>query len=364
VLTRSNLRGKPEIFRIGKDSELIFTHLNGSGAADLIVADRHGASLFMNKGRRTIREGRFWEIEMVEVPYNPPFTQDTGTLYPAVLDLLGSGNSQIVVSKKQNLYAAELNLPNQALLTLIDDGKGQKTRIDYARMKPEPGIQFRRPIVSSVEHKVTGKRRGQWKWDYSKGQVHGTTSRFLGFGSLRVTQSSSAHSLATEETKQFLLSDNMPPTVIQWVQTSRTEKHTSLLNIQNRLLIPSEFRGVPMLRLDHIEKTTLDSRASLNQISSFQYDENQCLSLAREESPTGTLTRQLRYKTGPLPTLHLSCLPIGIQVKENIRIAPLILNSSLILTSILKAKSLRLHYRPGRIRPQLALSSRSNMKIA
>src|SRR5262249_10944374 len=98
---------------LNAQSDLTFVDANHDGLTDLLLKQGNSLTLFVNTGEYFLK---------LYVPALDAF--DSSTSRPVIADLLGTGNTEVVVTRVAIAKSLALDGPGTGLLRSADDGKG------------------------------------------------------------------------------------------------------------------------------------------------------------------------------------------------------------------------------------------------
>ncbi len=282
---------------------LTFADINQDGLPDLIVSNRFGAQFFLNQVGAKVPSQRLVKM-VVHVPYS---AAQSGTM-PSLLDLSGSGNTQIVASVDGKIAAAELSTPGMGLMKKYSDGKGTSLSFNYTRMRAEPGIGSRAPILSQVTIQSSGVKPVTYDLSFSQAQMHPVTRSLLGFEEIQNRIQNALGQTIEQKSMRYSYPIDAPALLLS--STAQDTRNPSLEKVQKVEYQDRDFAGIKTYQkkteLAGFQSSTGTQAAT---VQSFDYDENLCPTQSTVTSVLGTLTlTKTRTDVKDLSN-SLHCLP-------------------------------------------------------
>jgi RHS repeat-associated protein len=288
------------------DASLTFVDANKDGLADVVMTrgTSNVAALYLNSG-----------VELVQLEVAGFRSIDMAATRPSLLDVQGSGNTELTYTKSGAAFAIALDGPETGLLASADDGKGNRLEISYGRGPATPGGGPRQAVLANLVVRTSGQDPITADYAYA-GPVRHSVAKFLvGYGDV----------LRTDELGtswgNFLNSDD-------WASVPQESATTDALvpgleRFESFEYADVPFRGVPWKRpVAEIRgfRTTAEPAASVAETTSFlaYWQDELCPSSVRRDGASGTLTTTTSYETVPASFGGaLACLPRSI-VEEGV----------------------------------------------
>jgi RHS repeat-associated protein len=274
-----------------RESDLVqFADANRDGLTDLVVSRGKVTSLFMNTG-----------TNVMEQVFVPGLMWMGTSAYTVMADLVGSGETEILLVSEGRAYSLPLSRPSTGLLRQADDGKGTVLTFAYKRAAPQAGIDSRPPVLATVTAASSGYDTVSYGYDYEDAVTHSEGRFLVGF-----EQVSRAAPLDTEEVT-FHHDDDLSGIVLR---TSQWDSTSSFRRVSTTNYEPRDYQSIPFWRpTDSAEGYQSEASSSLVQTEYLDYDRELCPTSVQTTSTHGTLTRTtfLAEPTELASALH--CLP-------------------------------------------------------
>ena len=279
--------------------QVTFVDANKDGLVDIILSDNTSAALYVNTG---------FEFRYQDVPGLTQFF-DYQTSAPVFGDLLGSGNSEVAVTKPgcsgtcQVAYSLALDGPQVGLLASADDGKGTALHFTYARGPVAVGTRHRQAVLQSLTVESSGRDPARYSYTYQSPTLHTVGQFLVGFGHVEKIDS-----LGTEA-RDFLNGDTVAglPTA-----ANRHDVSSPLLEaFESWQYQLASFYGIQYQRLQLQTKGWRIAGAAqeVSESTSYlQYEADFCPQRVLHDNGHGTLlTETMRSSPSDLQS-HLHCL--------------------------------------------------------
>ena len=172
----SATRGSRPLQTEGLDSN--FIDINRDGLMDVIWIDGTRVFLFVNRGS---------DFKSINLDQGIGLARGLGV---RVIDLTGSGNSQLVTYNGGERYkAVQLNKPEAGFLKKVDNGQGVSHSFEYERLAPKEGRRYRPVVLSEATVRSAGEGSKKVEYSFSKPKFSSINDRFLGFEYLKTKSS-------------------------------------------------------------------------------------------------------------------------------------------------------------------------------
>jgi YD repeat-containing protein len=270
------------------------TDLNGDGLPDALVQNKNGTVVLMN-------EGTFFSSVQI-----PALIENRWAAFsrPFSFDLLDSGNTQLVAydSEADAIKVLELTAPGSNLLESMDDGRGNRLKVEYARAEAEAGLGSRWAVVAQAETQIIGEGNNRSRYQYAQPVSHGSGRQFLGFEKIQTAGRKSTG------VYQFTVPQEGPPAMREARHTD--SDYPALTRFESHGFQSVERNGISWLRPAFKEEGYLSGTTREALRTEFEsYFDGICPSVTRTRSSAGVLLRQMTYERPSLLSDSLACLP-------------------------------------------------------
>ncbi|EPX55090.1 hypothetical protein D187_009596 [Cystobacter fuscus DSM 2262] len=279
--------------------QLHFVDVNKDGAADALLALDGLVFVFINDGTR---------LQYIRVP---AMFYPLGLIasYPMVVDVAGSGNTEVVVVEaiEGRTMSVALNAAETGLLWTADDGKGTVLTFEYARASAEPGGRQRATVLERLVVSSSGQDPVAYSYQYFHLRVHPEGLHLLGFDSVV------RHAPSLVEQVHFLNDDTNAGLV---VSSSESDPRTpGVIRYEERGYDLATFQGRPWRRLKEARAGYAQALQSGTQVVEERtdydypaYEETVCPERTVLHTANGSLTTERRRAVVPGLVKNLHCL--------------------------------------------------------
>lgn len=258
---------------------LSFVDINHDGFLDLILSNEFNSEVFINHG------DHFLGISI------PSVEEMLGYTYaiPGVIDLDGSGNSQIWILHKTKAYSIQLDEASTGLLSQIDDGKGNVLKIEYRRTEPSENIGNRFPVISKITKSVYGEGTSINEYSFSTPKIKDINNKFEGFQSVKISNQ------LIDTLLSFKIGSNFSVKLLSKVEIDH--KMPNLIRFQNNEYQSYTTNGVSWQRLIRTEQGFKnDNNLKVSETMDIKsYVDDKCPSQVEIRNQHGLLYYQIDY---------------------------------------------------------------------
>lgn len=272
-----------------------FLDSNNDGLTDVLLSETGGMYLMLNDGSR-----------FVERPTMALFALSQDNELPSFLDVDGSGNAEVFVSKLGRAYSVGLNVPGTALMRMADDGKGTVIRFTYGRGPAYAGQGYRNAVLATMQVETLGEGLRTASYEYAEPVVH-SKARFL-VGYRQVIR---REGTLTETVRLEHADDHAGVLLETREQDSETP---GIERVSFRRYADVVTRGISWRRVTHEGSGWVSgSQALFSTTEHVDYTDDVCPRTSVTTSLAGTRRAVNSYMTLPRFVGHLACITQSVQ---------------------------------------------------
>jgi RHS repeat-associated protein len=281
--------------------EVLFIDANKDGLPDALVKDPTayaGARMFING------LSEFSEIDI------PNLYSATSLVMPSTLDLIGSGNAQVVFLEQAASTSGgavvkvfELHQASTGLMRQTYDARGTTLQFDYGRAPAVDGVEQRHAVLTGMQHESQGYDTVTYTYDYSQPLLHNKGHHLLGYREVSRVGPRETH-LAS-----FILEQDIPPVL----EDSVTQDHEipDLFKLNSTSYNHETYNGVswfrPATEISGIYHASLTDQQTTT-TEYLAYD-GLCPIETRTIKSSGELRTQIELASPSELASSLHCLP-------------------------------------------------------
>jgi hypothetical protein len=277
------------------DFAIGFIDANKDGLADVLLSGSNGMRLFVNNG---------YYFSQVDVP-GLENNWDVNTSAPVLVDLIGSGNAEVLTTRLGQASSLALDAPEVGLMASADDGKGNVLQFSYGRGPAVPGGRQRPAVLTQLTVQSVGSDPISYTYQYSGPHLHSQAKFFLGYDSV------TRQTPTTTQSASFRNDDD-----VQGIETASTQQDTfapDVVRYHGREFEAAQFQNIPWLRVkvEHDGWRNVAGTQSLESRTDYQkYEADFCPSLVQVQDEHGTLSTQKTRGQPAALAKSLHCLEV------------------------------------------------------
>lgn len=275
-------------------ARIYFQDLNGDGIPEAIVQRSESTSIYSQQ------KDSFFLQELSSV-YDKSWSSIRGK--PVVLDVLGTGNVQLVARdfEKNQLNVLEMSEPGSGLMRGIQDGKGNQVEFFYKRVEPSPWIQYRMPVIDKIRISVSGEGIEDEDFEFRQPIHHSHDKGLLGFSEI-FRKTSLGESLSF-----FQYGDQQPGVLMKTEE--KDYRISDLWRVFNQTFETVNEMGVQWKRLTSTEKSFRQGPFVASEVTQYKkYERGICPARIFRQNQYGSTYSNSTFFDSEELSLSLHCL--------------------------------------------------------